>query len=132
MLKAANAYPGWDLSDWWNDRYVMLSCIDHAGDCKEGKYAAYFDPQKRDYGYPIVVFCDEFFKNLTPHSDAVNNIDKNKDLRQNVAKLRRRATTFLLELLHINWGTAQECAERACTDHWQNIRGKFVPTYKTG
>ena len=133
MLKAANAYPGWGLSDWWNNRYVMLSCIDHAGECKSGKYAAYFDSQKRDYGYPLVVFCNEFFQKLVSHSDAVSNIDKNKDLQQNVANLRSRATTFLHELLHINWGTAQECAgEKACTDHWQVIGNDLVPTYKTG
>lgn len=133
MLKAANAYPGWGLSDWWNNRYVMLSCIDHRRDCEEENVVAYFDTQKRDYEYPTVVFCELFFKNLTSHSDAVSNIDKNKDLQQNVANLRSQATTFFHELLHINWGTAQECAgKRGCTDHWQDIGGKLVPTYKTG
>ena len=60
-------------------------------------------------------------------------MDKNKDLQQNVANLRSRATTFLHELLHINWGTAQECmGENACRDHFQMIGGKSVRTYKTG
>lgn len=121
------------MSDWWNDRYVLLSCVDHKGDCASGKYAGYFDPNKRDEKYPIVVFCDEFFTVLPSHSDAVSKMDKNKDLQQNVANLRSRATTFLHELLHINWGTAQECmGETACRDNLQMIGGKPVRTYKTG
>lgn len=101
MLKAANAYPGWSLSDWWEDRYVQLSCIDEGNEC-EGKSAAYFYSSKHDYGYPLVVFCPEFFTKLSSHSDVVANIDGNKDLQQNLANMRSRATTFLHELLHIN------------------------------
>ena len=132
LLKAADAYPGWGLSDWWNDRYVQLSCTDEANECK-GQSAAYFYKSKHDYGYPLVVFCPEFFTKLPSHSDVVANIDGNKDLQQNLANMRSRATTFLHELLHINWGTAQECSGKdACLDHYQIIGNQRVRTYKTG
>lgn len=132
LVKAANAYPGWGLSDWWSDRYVQLSCIDEGNSCGD-KYAAYFAPKNHDYGYPLVVFCPAFFTQLPSHGDVVAKIDGNKDLQQNLANMRSRATTFLHELLHINWGTAQECSgEKACIDHSQIIGGVKVPTYKTG
>lgn len=54
LYKAANAYSGWGIQDWWKDRYVTLSCIDHRGDCATGKYTAYFDSENHDYGYPIL------------------------------------------------------------------------------
>lgn len=60
-------------------------------------------------------------------------INKNPDLQQNVANLRSQATTFLHELLHINWGTAQECKGlNACSDNKQKIGGESVKTYKAG
>lgn len=131
-MKAANAYPGWGLSDWWNDRYVTLSCKDEANACDDST-AAYFSPGKRDYGYPLVTFCNAFFATLQSHADVVKKIDQDPNLQQNVANMRSRATTFLHELLHINWGTAQECAGKtACTDHKQDIGGKLVRSYKTG
>ena len=132
MLKAANAYPGWGISDWWNNRYVQLSCIDEANECN-GNFAAYFDSTNRKYGYPLVVFCPEFFTKLPSHSDVVAKIDGNKDLQQNLANMRSRATTFLHELLHINWGTAQECSgAAACKDYYQVIGNQQIKTYKTG
>ncbi|KAI9749029.1 MAG: hypothetical protein M4579_007031 [Chaenotheca gracillima] len=133
MLKASNAYPGWGYSDWWKDRYVALSCIEapNTKSC-DGTTPAYFS-HRHDYGYPLVVFCPEFFNVLRSHADVVKDVDQNKDLQQNVANLRSRATTFLHELLHINWGTAQECAgESACLDHFQIIGNKPVLSYKTG
>lgn len=70
---------------------------------------------------------------MTSHDEAVKKIDKHPELQQNVANLRSQATTFLHELLHINWGTAQECdGGQACLDHWQEIGGKLVPSYKSG
>lgn len=132
MLKAASAYPGWGLSDWWNDRKVQLSCIDEGNECG-GNSAAYFYSSKHDYGYPLVVFCPEFFTKLSSHSDVVAKIDKNNDLRQNLANMRSRATTFFHELLHINWGTVQECSgKNACIDHYQIIGNKPAKVYKTG
>jgi hypothetical protein len=47
--------------------------------------------------------------------------------------MRSRATTFMHELLHISWGSAQVCdGSDACTDHGQDIGGRNVLTYKTG
>ena len=79
------------------------------------------------------MFCPEFFELISSHKDLVKKIDKNKDLRQNVANMRSRAVTFLRELLHINWGTAQECrGENACTDNVLLIGNTAIVAYKTG
>ncbi|KAL9598124.1 MAG: hypothetical protein Q9219_004680 [cf. Caloplaca sp. 3 TL-2023] len=132
MLKAANAYPGWGFSDWWNSRYVQISCKDELNECGDTT-PAYTANSVKKYKYPLVVFCPVFFTKLPSHSDVVAKIDKNKNLQQNLANMRSRATTFMHELLHISWGTAQECSgENACTDHPQKIGGKNVLSYKTG
>ncbi|KAI9847632.1 MAG: hypothetical protein M1837_002206 [Sclerophora amabilis] len=133
MYKAGDAYPGWGFSDWWHNRYVALSCLDPKGICKSGKYGAYFDTANRDYGYPLVEFCPEFFTVLVSHDEAVKKIDEDQNLQQNVANLRSQASTFMHELLHINWGTAQECpGKKACRDNWQIIGDKPIKTYKSG
>ncbi|KAL8885017.1 MAG: hypothetical protein Q9205_005625 [Flavoplaca limonia] len=132
MLKASNAYPGWGISDWWNSRYVQISCKDEKNDCGDTT-PAYTANGEKQYGYPLVVFCPVFFTKLPSHSDVVAKIDKDKNLQQNLANMRSRATTFLHELLHINWGTAQVCSgKNACTDHKQKIGGEDVLSYKTG
>jgi hypothetical protein len=81
------------------------------------------------------VFCPAFFDKLKSHGEQVANVNANKDLQQNVANLRSQATTFLHELLHINWGTAQECGTqgKACEDIPQTLKdGEHVLSYKAG
>jgi hypothetical protein len=115
MFNAARAYPGWGFSDWWKNRYVFLSCIDELQSKPGGlgPVNAYYTPDKR-YGYPLVVFCPRFFSELPSLDDAIKKVDNNPDLKQNSMNMQSQATTFMHELLHIDWGTAKEC--RGLTD----------------
>ena len=133
MYKAANAYPGWGLSDWWNDRYIQISCIDEGNECSD-TIPAYNMRRKRDYGYPLIVYCPVFFSSKLPsHKEAVAKIDNNKALQQNLANMRSRAANVMHELLHINWGTAQVCSGKgACIDHRESVKNGSVLAYKTG
>lgn len=145
MFNAAQAYRGWGLSDYFAGRYVYLSCNNEDDDracASGGKYPngnaiAYFS-SKRTYGYPLVVFCDPFFNSPKVGSldDAIKQVDENKDYQQNSLNMRTRATTFLHELLHINWGSAKECRGlnegEACKDNPQQMGNKRSKTYRPG
>jgi hypothetical protein len=137
MYNAAQAYPGWGISDYFYGRYVFLSCIDEDGDCASGKVVAYYSSDRK-YKYPLVVFCEPFFSSpkVPSLADAINEINTNNDYKQNSMNMRTKVTNFLHELLHIDWGTAQECqgavAGRAYDDTWQNLGGKLGKTYRAG
>lgn len=137
MFNAARAYTGWGLDDWWNDRYVFLSCINEHNDemCANGKATAYYTPDKK-YGYPLVIFCSAFFDKLPTHDEAIKKVDADPARKQNSFSMRSQATTFMHELLHINWGTAKECRGLnngdACNDHWQNFGNKLSKMYRPG
>jgi hypothetical protein len=137
MFNAARAYPGWGFSDWWKNRYVFLSCIDElqSKPCGLGPVNAYYTPDKR-YGYPLVVFCPRFFSELPSLDDAIKKVDNNPDLKQNSMNIQSQATTFMHELLHIDWGTAKECRgltdDVACKDQWQIMGGRLAQSYRPG
>lgn len=100
--KASYAYPGWGLADWWTDRYVELSCEDLSPDksCAEGKpWAAVTVNPNKDFGYPLICFCDGFFNVLPSLADADAKID-NDDKKLNVGRLKSRGMD------HYQQGTA--------------------------
>ena len=111
MLNAARAYPGCGLSDWWYNRYVNLSCVDEPPkeSCKSGTFFAYLSPTK-DYPYPLVVFRPVWFNKRQSLDEAIAKVNANKDLQQKCTQYAILSHRYLMhELLHINWGTAQEC-----------------------
>jgi len=116
---------------------VFLSCIDESASkpCAKGTVNAYFTPDRK-YGYPLLVFCPRFFTKVPSLDDAIASIDANKDYQQNAINLQTRATTFMHELLHVNWGSAKECRGlkegEACRDQWQNIGGTLFKSYRPG
>lgn len=140
MYAASQAYRGWGLSDWWNDRYVHLSCIDESKnkDCSSGNVVAFYS-STHDKGYPLITFCDPFFDrpDRVPGLDeAIERAKKEPDRQQNAMNFRTRATTFMHELLHVGWGTAKECRgledDLGCEDHFQVMGGKLDKSYRPG
>lgn len=59
FLRATLAYRGLGWSDWWNDRYVTISCNDLKNNCK-GATGAYTYKGANDK-YPTIVYCSPFF-----------------------------------------------------------------------
>lgn len=96
MYKASQAYRGWGLSDWWNNRYVTLSCKDIDKECEKTS-VAYTSRKEQKSGYPLIVFCGAFFDKLDSHSERLDKIKADKSLQVNVANLRSQGEMPLLE-----------------------------------
>jgi hypothetical protein len=133
ILLSSDAYRGWGLSDWWNDRYVTVTCNDPKTDC--GTSSPAYTVNDENEKYPLINYCPTFFKNLTSHDDMWNKIQSGPaDMKKNIRNLRSQATTALHELLHINshW-TSNVCAG-GCVDSFQRLDGgkEKVRTYKAG
>lgn len=61
FFRATLAYRGVGWSDWWNNRYVTISCNDLKRHCGAGAVAAYTYNNKADK-YPTIVYCSLFFQ----------------------------------------------------------------------
>ena len=68
FLRATLAYRGIGWSDWWNNRYVSISCTNLKNNCKFGT-AAYTYKGTNDK-YPTIVYCGPFFE-LKPLADRI-------------------------------------------------------------
>lgn len=101
FYRATIAYRGRGWSDWWNDRYVDVTCTDVHNECGPTTPAYnVYDPKLQ---YPQIVYCPVFFSELKSHSSLVAAIKADGDgkLKQNIRNLRSQATTVLHEWLHI-------------------------------
>ncbi|KAI0455002.1 hypothetical protein F5B21DRAFT_219438 [Xylaria acuta] len=134
LFLSSAAYRGWGLSDWWNDRYVTVTCNDPKGAC--GSTSPAYTNNDKSQRYPLINYCPTFFANLSSHDTMWAKIQNGApEMKQNVRNLRSQATTALHELLHINshW-TSNACAG-GCIDTPQNIGSdgkERVLTYKAG
>jgi hypothetical protein len=133
VLLSGSAYRGWGWSDYWNDRYVTVTCNDPANDCGPSSPAYTSNDETRKY--PLINYCPTFFQNLTSHDDAWKKIQNGPaDLKQNIRNLRSQATTALHELLHVNSHWSSNVCAGGCVDTYQYVNNgqERVPTYKAG
>lgn len=111
LVLSSQAYRGWGWSDYWNDRYVTVTCNDPAHACRPTS-PAYTISKSNSLKYPLINYCPVFFANLSSHDAMWDRIQKGgPELKQNVRNLRSQATTAFHELLHItsHW-TSNVCA----------------------
>lgn len=110
LVLSSEAYRGWGISDYWNERYVTVTCNDPDNDCLSTSVA--YTSTGSSLKYPRINYCPPFFANLSSHSTMWDRIQKGPpELKQNVRNLRSQATTALHELLHINSKyTSNACA----------------------
>ena len=87
---ACFAFPGWGLSDWWNSRYVELNCETKlAKGCASGKTLAVTSNRIKDFGYPLITFCDLYFDKLPSLDTALVKVDANANHEQeNILNIR--------------------------------------------
>jgi len=97
LYRATQTYRGSGWSDWWNERYVTVTCTDLLQSC--GTSPAYTITHNGDK-YPTIVFCPTFFGVLSPHGDMVNRInqDTTGTMKLNIRNLRSQGKTLILTL----------------------------------
>ena len=93
LTRASYAYRGWGWSDWWSNRYVELNCDGSlTTSCAKGNVLAATSNNNKDFGYPLITFCDLYFSNLPSFDTVIKTLDSNtnQDLRLNVLNLRNQ------------------------------------------
>lgn len=133
LVLSSQAYRGWGWSDYWNDRYVTVTCNDPKNDC--GLTSPAYTVNDESQKYPLINYCQTFFKNLSSHDEMWNKIKSGPaDLKQNIRNLRSQATTALHELLHVNSHWSSNVCAGGCVDTFQRLNNgkEKVRTYKAG
>ncbi|KAL2044016.1 hypothetical protein N7G274_003537 [Stereocaulon virgatum] len=136
LRRASYAERGLGLSDWWNDRYVQLSCDrTHAGPCNNGTFLAFTDNGRKGFKYPLITFCKEYFTKLPDFTTVLKYLDApiNETLRVNSLNIRNKDSTMLHEWIHMSWGSAQICPGGAI-DYKMRFgpNGEISKAYKPG
>lgn len=137
FFRATLAYRGIGWSDWWNDRYVSISCTDLQRSCATGT-GAYTYNAKADQ-YPTIVYCNLFFQ-LNPLAEqiAAVKLDVLGLKKQNTKNLFSQATVSLHEWLHLKGSSAEICeGGYGCSDTRQQIgfanpAREWLTTYTAG
>lgn len=92
LERASSALPGWGFWDWVENKYVQLNCdTSLAKGCAKNTTVAVTSNGNKNFGYPLITFCDIYFdpNSFRSHADAVEKIDKNENQEQlNVLNLR--------------------------------------------
>ncbi|KAI1125564.1 hypothetical protein F5Y10DRAFT_294542 [Nemania abortiva] len=132
LVLASEAYPGWGWSDYWNNRYVTITCGDPKNECGTGP-AYYINDESLKF--PYINYCPTFFSILRSHDAMWADVRNGPaEKKQNVRNLRSQATTALHELLHIKSRYTSNACAGGCKDSKQTLGGgtEEVRTYKAG
>ena len=104
LTRASYANRGWGWSDWWSDRYIELNCDRSlTPSCAIGYVLAVTGNSNNDFGYPLITFCEPYFKSLPRFETVLKNLDSNtnQDLRVNVLNLRNQGKSSCQGVGHI-------------------------------
>ena len=104
LTRASYAYRGSGWSDCWTDRYVELNCDGSlTRSCATRHVLAVTSNSNKNFGYPLITFCEPYFKPLPSFETVLKNLDSNtnKHLRVNVVNLRNQGKSSCQGVGHI-------------------------------
>lgn len=90
VSRSAYSYRGTGWSDWWNSRYVQLSCdTDLAEGCASGTTLAIYSNIKI-FSYPLITFCDVYFNKFPSFAKVIEQVEYKKDPQRKMNSLNLR------------------------------------------